>query len=378
MKKQAKEIYKPVLLNESSLKTLAKRKKTLIADKYPEMLEELFLLRNPKYRYNKNYKKEFAVFRKKHFDGEGAGKTGTWFYFPWLNKAVHFLPEHLHNELRTGRNRFLITAKEQDKYYKAHIGIAGMSVGSHAALTMVMTGGAGSIKIADPDALSGSNLNRIRTGFTNVGVNKCVAAARQIYEINPYAKILVYPKGLEEKNIDRFMKGLDIMIEEMDNPYFKIKTREVARKYGIPVIMGTDNGDNIIVDVERFDLNKKLPILHGLIGGMTSLDFKNILPKELPKIAARIAGADLATPRMLESVAEVGKSLYSWPQLGTAATLCGSTLAYLARKIIVGERIAPGRYQINLDSIFEPGYSSARSAKNRKLAFKKFLKKMGK
>lgn len=361
-----------------SLQVLAKRKKASVVDKYPEMLEELFLLRNPKYRYDKNHKKEFALFKKNHFGRKGAGEAGAWFYFPWLNKAIHFLPERLHNELRTGRNRFLITAKEQDKYYKARIGIAGMSVGSHVALTVAMTGGAGAVRIADPDNLSGSNLNRIRTGFTNVGVNKCVAVARQIYEINPYAKVLIYPKGLDEKNIEGFIKGLDVVVEEMDNPYFKVKTREVAKKYGIPVIMGTDNGDNIIVDVERFDLNKKLHILHGLMGGTTSRDFKNISPKELPKIAARIAGADLATPRMLESVAEVGKSLYSWPQLGTAATLCGSVLAYLARKVIVGDKIESGRYQINLDSIFEPGYSSAKSVKNRKLAFKNFLKKMQK
>ncbi len=47
-----------------------------------------------------------------------------------------------------------------------------MSVGSHVALTLAMTGGARKISIADPDIVSGSNLNRIRSGFDTVGVSK--------------------------------------------------------------------------------------------------------------------------------------------------------------------------------------------------------------
>jgi len=74
---------------------------------------------------------------------------------------------------------------------------------------------------------------------------------------------------------------------------------------------------------------------------------------DLPKVAAEIAGADLVVPRMLESVAEVGKTLYSWPQLGTAANMCGSLLAYLTRRIIVGDdTLKSGRYTVSPEMIF--------------------------
>ena len=370
--------FKPVKVSHKKAIRFAAKKEVFVADRYGESLEELFLLRNPKYRFNKEYRGDFKNFAKKHCNGKSMEEMGNWFYFPWSNRLAHFLPENLHQELRTGRNRNLITKEEQKRYYNSNIGILGMSVGSHAALTIAMTGGAKTIKLADPDTISPSNLNRIRTGFTEVGLGKAVFVARQIYEMNPYAKVMTYTEGVTDKNMEGFFARpkLDVLVEEMDNPYFKIMARFLARKHHIPVIMAADNGDGIIVDVERYDLKRNLPILHGILGNIKPDDFKNISPKDLPGIIAKMAGANLATPRMLKSVLEVGKSLYSWPQLGTAATLCGATLAYLARKIVVGGKVESGRKEFNPDSVFEPGYSSQKSKMARKAEFQKFLKKI--
>ncbi len=246
-----------------------------------------------------------------------------------------------------------------------------MSVGSHVALTIVMTGGARHIKLADLDVLSASNLNRVRTGFQNIEVPKVVAVARQIYEINPYAKVELYQQGITEQALHKFLVGsgkLSVLVEEMDQPYFKIKVREEARKLGIPVIMAADNADSIIVDVERYDLNKKYPILHGILGKMTAEEFRHVAPQDLPKVIAKMAGANLSTVRMLESVMQVGKTIYSWPQLGNAATLCGSVLTYLARKIILKEKVSSGRTDFNVDTAFVP--MTATEKKKRDKIFK--------
>ena len=139
----------------------------------------------------------------------------------------------------------------------------------------------------------------------------------------------------------------------MDNPYWKFRVRQIARDKKIPVIMGTDNGDGNIVDIERYDIEKSYPFFHGLAGDLSAEKLKEMTLRELPGVAAKIAGANLAPKRMLESVAQVGKTLYSWPQLGTAANMCGSSLAYLARHIILkNSKIKSGRYEINLDTIF--------------------------
>lgn len=351
-----------------------------VADQYVPALEELFLLRHPACRFATDYQQEFAEFLRDHVANKPVDRAGAWFYFPWLHQLVHFFPEPLHLELKTGRNRNLITRQEQDQYYQATVAVLGLSVGSHIALTLAMTGGPKHMKLADLDTISGSNLNRIRAGFPTVGLSKVVSVARQIYEMNPYAEITIYPEGVTDANVEDIVCGepkLDLLVEEMDTPYYKLKVREFTKREGVPVIMAADNGDNSVVDVERYDHDRAYPILHGLMGSVTADEFKKIAPPDLPRTIAKMAGANLATPRMQQSVLEVGRSLYSWPQLGTAATLCGTTLAYLARKVILGEPLPSGRYEVRLDAIFEPDYGSVKHQRARQRGTDQFLKKLG-
>lgn len=369
--------YKPIRLNTKQdfkkqlKKYIAVKGSFQVIDQYEIQLEEVFLLRNPKYRFNKNYRSDFDKFASSHAGKAGLVNAGSWFYFPWMNCVIHYLSDAMHQEVRTGRNRNLITKAEQDKYYNSTVGILGMSVGSHVALTIVMTGGAKHIKLADLDVLSASNLNRVRTGFQNIEVPKVVAVARQIYEMNPYAKVELYQKGITEQALHKFLVGsgkLSLLVEEMDQPYFKIKVREEARKLGIPIIMAADNADSIVVDVERFDINKKYPILHGILGKMTAEEFRHVEPKDLPKVIAKMAGANLSTVRMLQSVMEVGNTIYSWPQLGNAATLCGAVLTYLAREIILKAKVPSGRTDFNVGTAFMP--LTAKEKKQRDKIFK--------
>lgn len=327
-----------------------------VIDQYEFMLEEICSLRNPHFRFKKLTKKDLDDFIKVYSKGKDLLRFGNWFYYPWLNQIVHFLPEKEHQEMRTGRNRNLITQKEQDKFYNSKIGVLGMSVGSHVALTLVMMGGAKEIRIADLDIVSGSNLNRIRTGFWSLALPKTIAVARQIYEINPYAKVKIFKKGVNEKNINKFLTEggkLDVLVEETDDPYLKIRVREFCLPKKIPVIMAADNGDGVIVDVERYDIDKKPLILHGIIKDVKASHFKEVHPTDLPQIIAKIAGAKFAPKRMLDSVAEVGKTIYTWPQLGTAATMCGSVLSNLARRIVLKEDIKSGRYVIDELKMFK-------------------------
>jgi len=373
----------PVAYNpkNGSLSKFRKKYKVLeMVDYYSELVRELFLIRNPQYRFVSNYENAFEQFYQQHLQGKKSEHAGKWFYFPWSKKLVHYLPEKLHQELRTARNKNIITPEEQEKYYKMNIGIAGLSVGSHAALTIVMSGGAKTIKLADPDTVSGSNLNRIRYDFSVLGKNKCELAAQQIYQINPYSNVYQFPEGLTEKNIRKFLAGppkLDALVEEVDNLEMKIRLRIEAKKLGIPVLMATDNADNVIVDIERYDLNRKLRIFNGRAGNLDLAMFGKISPADIPKLATKIAGPDYVTSRMQDSLMEVGKTLYSWPQLGTAATLSGVAIAYLVKRLAQGEKLKSGKYEINFDGIFDPEYDSAKSRLKRERHRRNFLKKLG-
>ena len=364
--------WQPIRVENKGIEEFIKRHPGIsIVNEVRRNLEELFLLRNPKYKFDKNYQAEFEEF----FKSQENENFGNWFYFPWLNTLVRFLPEELHLELRTGRNKYLITEEEQRNFYNATAVFLGMSVGSNVAVVTAMTGGAKHMKLADPDVFSGDNLNRVRMGFQNVGIKKAIVVARQVYEINPYAEIEIFLDGITAENAEKILEGVDVVVEEMDSMFWKLRTRELAKERDIPVLMGTDNGDGAIVDVERYDLNKNLSILNGFAKGLSAEKLKNMPPKDLPKVAGKIAGANLVVPRMLDSVAEVGKSLYSWPQLGTAANLCGSIVAMLVRRIVNKDgKIKSGRYSVNPDAIFESDYKRKWFA--RKIAFLKFIRKM--
>lgn len=344
-----------------------------VVDQYPALLEELLLLRNPKYRFDKNYQDHLAQFTAQV-------ERGNWFYYPWLNTLVHFLPEEMHLEVRTGRNRDLITMEEQNAFYNSTAAVLGMSVGSHAALTITMNGGSKNIKLADMDVISGPNLNRIRTGFQNVGLDKTIAVARQIMEMNPYSRVTLYDKGINDENLLECITDprLDVLVEEMDQPYFKFKAREYLKEQKIPLVMAADNGDGIIAHVERYDTDPDLKYFNGIMGDLDAQKVKDLPPPQLIGVIARTVGAEKAVPRMQDSVLKVGKTLYSWPQLGTAATMCGVVLCYLARRVILKDPlITSGIREVNLDSMFESNYRDPDVAHRRQAQTDEFLKTIG-
>jgi hypothetical protein len=179
------EKYNPTNETLSEFKARVSPLQTI--DQYSLLIEDLFLIRNPKYKFIKEYGEDLEKFTADYLGGKSMDEVGEWFYFPWNKILAHFLPEDEHFEIRTARNRNIITEDEQKKLYGLRVAYAGLSVGSHGALTFALMGGAGSIKIADPDVVSPSNLNRIRFDFLAVGRKKTDLIKEYIWQLNPYA-----------------------------------------------------------------------------------------------------------------------------------------------------------------------------------------------
>lgn len=348
-----------------------------IIDRFDLLLEELFLIRNPHTKFVKEYQSELADFTKSYLAGKQTKEVGEWFLFPWSTTLVHYLPDSEHQEVRTARNKNIITDEEQARFYNFRVAIAGLSVGSHPALTLAMMGGCRSMKLADPDVLGPANLNRLRYDFTKIGEPKVDIVTQTLWQVNPYGDYVAFPDGVTDQNISSFLDNIDVLIEEVDNLEMKIKLRLAARERGIPVIMATDNGDGVIVDIERYDLDKNLDLFNGVAGNLTLDEFKHMQPTDLPKLATKIAGKDVVAIRMLGSITEVGKTLYSWPQLGDAATLAGVAIAYVVKRLALGEPLKVGKLEVNLDAIFDPDYSSAEAIKARDNYRANFAKNIG-
>src|SRR3989338_1303193 len=109
--------FNPAEEQEGQFEDLKKRLAPAgVIDTYKEQLEDLFLIRNPKYKFNKNYQADFEKFLSEHLGDKSIEETGEWFYFPWNKLLVHYLEDELHQELRTARNKNLITTEEQEKF----------------------------------------------------------------------------------------------------------------------------------------------------------------------------------------------------------------------------------------------------------------------
>ena len=333
-------LYKPVIFKkESKIRPLLKNKNICYVNAFSYQLKELFLIENKKYIGQE----KSVIYKTTDFKNYCKKKQNNFvhIYLPWNNSVIKTFPKSEYLELKTNRNRDLITKKEQKILRSKKIGIFGMSVGSNIAFVLTQAGIGNDITIADFDNLDTTNLNRILAGIHQIGMPKVIIAARKIYEGNPFARVNILPKGVTSENLEKLLKQkkLDLIIEEIDDVKMKINTRLLAIKYKIPVIMITDNGDGVVLHIERYDLgykkifNKGIPYWNKVLkSGITRETAGNTIMNDI------VGGVKNIDPKMLRSVGRVMKGeLVSWSQLGSAAILGGVVATVALKKVILKE-----------------------------------------
>lgn len=316
-------------------------------------LHELLETRHPA---NELTADDLARLATEHLKGQPIERYGTWVFYPWSKRLVRVLPEHEYRELRTSRNRNKITADEQTQLRSKRIGVVGLSVGQATAITLAMEEVGGELVLADFDCLGLSNLNRLRSGVHNLGINKAVLTAREVYELNPYAHIELFPHGLSEESLDLFLNGngrLDLLIEECDDFYVKVKVRERARALRIPVLMETS--DRGLLDIERFDREPERPLFHGLIEGLDVERFKSMSSLDKIPTALEIIGGAAVSSRMAASLVEVKQTIKTWPQLASAVALGGAVSTDASRRMLLGQLNGSGRFYVDLEKLVVDG-----------------------
>jgi len=354
--KNTTHVYKPVILrldnpaDQVTFKRLFDDAKiTSVFDEINGQLQELIKSQNPSIKIKLD---EYPDLINKHLAGKDINEYGVWVYYPWNQRLVHLLDEEEFAEVRTNRNRNKITREEQNKLNTKKIGIVGLSVGQSIALTIAMERTCGELRLADFDTAELSNLNRIRTGVHNLGVNKTIIAAREIFELDPFLNVKIFNDGLNESNMDAFfIEGgkLDLFVEVCDGLDVKIISRFKAREFQIPVIM--DTNDRGMLDVERFDLEPERPIFHGLADGLNPGNIKDLTNEEKIPYILKMIGADTISARLKASMLEVNKTINTWPQLASSVTLGGAVTTDVCRRILLDQFHDSGRYYVDLDEI---------------------------
>lgn len=359
-------IFKPILVDMEQSATAPEELARIIqnspisrvVDVFDEQLAELFISENAQlYKTTLEVKKQsvkqyLASYKK----GRDSWQLGSWVYYPWSGLLVHILGRETFTKLRTLRNAFLITSEEQRQYAAFRVGCAGMSVGSNGAAALALSGGSSQIKLADGAVFSGSNLNRVRTGIDSIGLPKAIITARELYEMNPYLEVDAITQNLTAQNVAKFFDKpwkIDVVVDEIDDIIAKIILRIEARKRRIPVVMVTEPGDTMMLDVERYDLDSSVPLFHGLMDDPEEIARKGSFKNERERIKniVTVIGIRNLPLRDQKAALKVGSVIPSAPQLGSTAMMAGGLIAYAVRQIATNAPLKSGRHTIDLNKL---------------------------
>jgi molybdopterin/thiamine biosynthesis adenylyltransferase len=353
---EIRDVYRPQFFylsdekDKTGFEELARKEHIFIHDEIYDQLKELLKSRHPS-RILKP--EDYDGLISTHLAGKDLDLYGVWVYYPWNNRLLHILDEEEFIEVRTSRNQYKITVEERALLATKKVGVVGLSVGQSVAVTMAMERSFGELRLADFDVLELTNLNRIRTGLHNLGIKKVISVAREIAEMDPFIKMVLFQDGLTEENMESFfMQGgkLDTIIDECDGVDIKFQLRQVAKRLHVPVLM--EASDRGTIDVERFDLEPDRPILHGFIDHLdiSKLKFLKTNEERIPYLAPMV-GIDTMSTRLKASAVEVGKSITTWPQLASAVVLGGGAVADIWRRIALNQYHESGRYFVDMDEL---------------------------
>lgn len=296
---------------------------------------------------------------------------GVYVYYKNRNDLVRYSPQYWHSVVAVASSSTLISDFEQKMSWqeirnvleKTTVGVAGCSVGSNVVHSTVMDLRPFNIKIADKSLFKMENINRVRLTYwdivntnlvknnvMNIGLkSKSNSLADQIYAIDPFINIYSYAEGLIEDNIEQFFLGgdnepeIDIVVEEVDDPRMKLYIREQARKYKKPLVMVTDAGSNVQLDVCRYDLDPSLPLTYGTSDKVLYEKMEAVYDnpgnrKYFFDFVDALIGTDYKSGELKEIIEEKREIPTSTiiPQLGSTAAMSGAVAAETIARIRLG------------------------------------------
>ena len=318
-------------------------------DQFDIQIEELFEIHHPHLRMSDEFELQKTSYIKKYTNG-CKRTSGNWVYYPWRNVLVHMLNAHDFYQVKTNRNKLLISEVEQNKLQNFSIGIIGLSIGGVMAQTLARMGFSNKMKLIDFDQISLSNLNRLPHGILSIGNSKALEQAKLLYEIDPYMDLLVSEEKLSTVTLANFFSydyAPSLIVDAIDDFKMKIQIRLEARKRRIPVVMLTSLGDNLLIDVERYDIDKDYPLFHGVNDEIIDeiLATERVSVEIMKKFATQLVGKKNIPKRALESLSQINKTLVGRPQLYSTVVFGSVVLSKLIRKIALTERCHSGRYK---------------------------------
>ena len=328
------------------------------------------------------FNEEWEKYSQKLLEIEGNRLDyGFYAYYPQRNELVRFCPSYWHHVVSVASSSKLLAdpknaltwAEIRHLFENTTIAVAGCSVGSSVINSVVMDLRPANLKIADKSVYKMENINRVqlayyemvknqaqRTSAIDLSLkNKSAVVADQLYAIDPFLNVYTYEEGINSDNIDEFLGEVggtvktDIVVEEVDDPRVKIFIREEARKRQLPVIMVTDIGSAVQLDVLRYDKDKNLPLSWGVSDEVLKEKMEKVYEqagnkKAFFEFVDVLIGPDYRQGELNEIIQERVEIPTSTiiPQLGSTVAMAGAIAAESIARIRLGFDL-PSRVIIN-------------------------------
>lgn len=105
-----------------------------------------------------------------------------------------------------------------ERFQQATVAVCGLGgLGSHIALALARAG-VGTLRLFDFDRVDLSNLNRQQYKASQIGLEKPLALAENLREVNPYLRLEPHALRLTEENIPLLLQGAQVVCEAFDRP----------------------------------------------------------------------------------------------------------------------------------------------------------------
>ncbi len=304
-----------------------------INDRYFKYLADYLILTHPQWELDT----EHDLNQLKKLIGEKSSEfVGVWVYLPWKEELIHILTKDQFLQLLYSRNNPCIEPEVQQKIAQLKVGVAGLSVGSNIAQSLVRMG-ITHLSITDFDDVDLSNLSRMSVGdITTIGERKTTVLARSLYEINPFLDLTIVSEGVDPSNLAEFMARIDVYIDHLDSLSTKIEARRLSRILRKIVLMATDIDKRPKIEIELPDNPQ---FFNGAIDQETIIDLtkppKNF--KDWVKKAHQIMGIDNLSAAVLDNFIQVIDKKQSYAsQLGLTGSVVAGIMAYYVYEIARG------------------------------------------
>jgi len=131
----------------------------------------------------------------------------------------------------------------QEKLRRSKVVIVGLGgLGSASALYLALAG-VGYLRLVDQDTVELNNLHRqILYSLDNLRYPKVEAAAQRIQKINPNVEVEPVPENVREGNVEEVVKGMDCIVDGLDNMGTRYLLNRICTKHKIPYVFGAAIG----------------------------------------------------------------------------------------------------------------------------------------